>query len=259
MRFERRDVLRVPRFQEAVAPFLDPSRKIGLIDLVGPGEQRTLWVNEFDRRVFVHDALGIIGQGIRIGPEIVIVLHGLILHDHHAAIADVFEQPVVVRGELRPGRIGAHPQQHHVVLLQIAAGDVLRVQELHVHAEIFERLRHRIARAHHVSHAQSLRNFHVHAGSAVGRRNVKIIGTQPWIACGDEAFAIFPPARFGDCRHGVRLSLQAIGDHLESDDLFLAGALQREGSRGGLGTPAFRQIEPHRAFRARLRFGVYLR
>ena len=118
--------------------FLDPASKIRLVDLVGPGEHRAFRVNEHDGRAFVHHALGIIGQSIRIGPEIVIVLHGLILHDHHAPIAHVFEQPLVVGSEFRPGRICAHPQQNDIVFLQIAARDVLRVQELHVDSEIFE-------------------------------------------------------------------------------------------------------------------------
>ena len=69
-----------------------------------------------------------------------VVLHGLILHDDHAAIVHVFEQPVLVRDELRPRGIGAHAQQNDVVFLQIAAGDILRAQELHVDAEVFERL-----------------------------------------------------------------------------------------------------------------------
>ena len=165
-----------------------------MIDLVGPGEHRAFRVNEFDRRMLVHDAFGIVGQSIRIRAVIVIVLHGLILHDHHAAVANVFEQAIVIGGQLRPSGIGTHAQQDDVIFLQIAAGDILPVQKLHVHPEIFERLRHRVAGAHHVSYPQSLGNFHVHAGGAIGGRNVQVIRTQSGITRGDKPFAVLAAA-----------------------------------------------------------------
>ena len=96
-------------------------------------------------------------------------------------------------------------------------------------------------------------------GGAVRRRSVEVIRTQPGITRGDKAFAVLPAAGFSHGRNRIGLGRQAVRDHLESHDLLLAGTVQREGNRSRFGVPAFRKVEPHRAFGARLGFGMHLR
>ncbi len=59
---------------------------------------------------------------------------------------------MVIRRQLWTRSIGAHTENDRIVFLQLALRQVLWTEKLHLDADVFKRLWHVVARAHHVAY-----------------------------------------------------------------------------------------------------------
>ena len=78
----------------------------------------------------------------------------VVLDDHRAAVLREREDRVVRGGQIRPGFVGADPQDQHVVAGKIAPAHLCRAEFLDVHPDLSQRRGSVVTRTHDVSHAE---------------------------------------------------------------------------------------------------------
>jgi hypothetical protein len=84
-----------------------------------------------------------------------------VLHDHRAALEHVVEQPAVVGTQVLAPLVGAHAGDDGVEARQVAPGQVLAAQQLHLRAQLLDRGRHLVADAHDIADQQVRRRTDV--------------------------------------------------------------------------------------------------
>src|SRR5207302_2002659 len=156
------------------------------------------------------------------------------------------EQPAVVGLEVFADRIGANTQHDRVKFEEIPGGQVFRGEEVHVNAEIDERLRHFVAGTDDVADVETGCDLHVDPSRSVGRRAVEIVERQARLADGVIDFFVFLVVVGGDGGYGVGFVFKAGGSDTEVQGfvvtILCSGKLL---CRGG---PTLRQIETDRSF-----------
>src|SRR5437868_15510574 len=90
---------------------------------------------------------------------------------------------------------------------------------MNVDSEVSERLRHIISCPHDVTNVKTWSNLHTYTCCVVGRRSIKVIGTQTHVADRVISLLVLLPVVSGYGGHAVRFLFQPRGNYVETQRL----------------------------------------